>query len=662
VSEDAQSANQPHPSERLSGPAAALLTWLVAAVINGALVAATLPQPQAARTRWLHHLFDLGHFVALGLLFMGASDAWRRWGTKGRLGELGAIALGSLGVGVLTLPGDLENFSERMSEHVPPTITLWGGVALVSLGLPAARLVGSAFARPYLRWVSAPIAMGLFALNAVVLSSDYPGGHLYVALSAAIFMASALAGARISRPFSWFKERLRAPRPLHYGVIAIVCLLASYTVVVWPSPVVVSSLMQASGSVLPPFLGRLHSAANGDAVDIPPESLQWYQNRNHLPPISSSAPRLLPSNGIVLVFSVDAFRADAFGSPDVAKKLPTFTRMRKESVDFANARAPSSQTAATLTSVFSGTYFSQQLWNRADFEKNGIWPHADPNVRFPELLAKAGVPTVTFSGAKWLFNRWGCVRGFTEETAIKPTKSYYAHAEPIMDAILLRLKEVQDGPLFLFVHFLDPHAPYDLSKVKGSPRDRWLGELSMVDAQVGRLLKWLDASPLADRTAVVVMSDHGEAFGEHNTTQHSKTLYDELIRVPFLIRAPGVKPRVVQEPVSLVDLGPTVLDLMGQPTPAQFMGQSLVPFLRGKTIKLTRPILAEGRLKQALVLPDGMKVVVDNQNNNVELYNLTADPGELHNLADSELLKQPLAMLRRFFEVHTRPGYKVPYR
>jgi arylsulfatase A-like enzyme len=101
---------------------------------------------------------------------------------------------------------------------------------------------------------------------------------------------------------------------------------------------------------------------------------------------------------------------------------------------------------------------------------------------------------------------------------------------------------------------------------------------------------------------------------------------------------------------------------MGQPTPAQFMGQSLVPFLRGKTIKLTRPILAEGRLKQALVLPDGMKVVVDNQNNNVELYNLTADPGELHNLADSELLKQPLAMLRRFFEVHTRPGYKVPYR
>lgn len=184
----------------------------------------------------------------------------------------------------------------------------------------------------------------------------------------------------------------------------------------------------------------------------------------------------------------------------------------------------------------------------------------------------------------------------------------------------------------------------------------------MVDAQVGRLLRWLDASPLADRTAIVIMSDHGEAFGEHNTTQHSKTLYDELIRVPFLIRAPGVEPRRVQVPVSLIDLGPTVLDLMGQATPAQFMGESLVPFLRGNDVELTRPILAEGRLKQTLVLPDGLKVIVDNQTHSVELYDLTTDPNELDTLADTPRLDEPLFLLRKFFEVHTRPGYKVPYR
>jgi hypothetical protein len=639
-----------------------MVSWLVAAMINGALIRLTLPRPQTASIRWLHHGFDVGHFVALGLLFAGAVDAWRRWGPKWRGAELGAIALASLGIGALTLPGDLANFSERMSERFPPWLTLWGGVALISLSLPVARVIGRVCARPLLRWLPVLAALVALGLNGLILSSDYPGIHLYVALNAAAFVASALTGVRPSPVLSQITQRLRLPRALRYGGAAITCLLASYSVVVWPSSAVVSSLLQGSGSVLPPFLGRLHVGHEQDSVEVPRRWRQWYQSRANRPPLPPSAPRLLPPNGIVLVLSVDAFRADVLRSPEAAKKLPNFARLSDEGVDFANARSPSSQTAATLTSVFSSTYFSQQLWTRAPFDKNGIWPHDDPNVRFPEVLAKAGIPTVTFSASKWLLNRWGCVRGFTEESTIKPTKSYYAHAEPTMNAILKRLKAVQGGPLFLFVHFLDPHAPYDLSKEKGSPTDRWLGELSMVDAQVGRLRGWIDASPLADRTAIIIMSDHGEAFGEHNTTQHSKTLYDELIRVPFLIHVPGVKPRRVQEPVTLMDLGPTVLDLMGQPTPAQFMGESLVSFLRGEDAELTRPILAEGRLKQSLVMPNGMKVIVDNKANSVELYDLTTDPGELNTLADTHRLKEPLFLLRQFFRVHTRPNYTVPYR
>jgi arylsulfatase A-like enzyme len=161
------------------------------------------------------------------------------------------------------------------------------------------------------------------------------------------------------------------------------------------------------------------------------------------------------------------------------------------------------------------------------------------------------------------------------------------------------------------------------------------------------------------------MADHGEAFGEHGRLRHATTLYDELLRVPLLVHVPGVTPQRVTAPVSLMDLGPTVLDLMGQSTPGHFLGQSLVPYLRGLEPVLSRPIVAEGRGKQALLLPDGRKVIVDNRSYTLELYDLGADPGEEHNLADDGAqIAEPLGLLRAFFEAHhsRRPGYAPHFR
>jgi arylsulfatase A-like enzyme len=133
-----------------------------------------------------------------------------------------------------------------------------------------------------------------------------------------------------------------------------------------------------------------------------------------------------------------------------------------------------------------------------------------------------------------------------------------------------------------------------------------------------------------------------------------------------MIRVPGLKPRKITTPVSLMDIGPTLLDLMGQETPAHMMGQSLVPFLRGEKPTLTRPIIAEGRLKQSMVTPDNFKVLFDQRSGTKEIYDLTKDPKELKNLYD-ELGPEGearIATLRAFFEVHKirRKGYKIPYR
>jgi arylsulfatase A-like enzyme len=152
------------------------------------------------------------------------------------------------------------------------------------------------------------------------------------------------------------------------------------------------------------------------------------------------------------------------------------------------------------------------------------------------------------------------------------------------------------------VHYLETHSPYFAGNKGDAPFTRYLAEASIVDGYLGRLRKEIVDLGLADRTVIIVAADHGEAFGEHQTWFHAVSVYEELLRVPLLIHVPGVAARRVDTPVTLMDLGPTILDLFGQTTPGSYMGQSLVPFLRGQSPTLTRPIAAEtGRLQRNLI-------------------------------------------------------------
>ncbi|MBL4685643.1 MAG: hypothetical protein JKY37_13695 [Nannocystaceae bacterium] len=125
-------------------------------------------------------------------------------------------------------------------------------------------------------------------------------------------------------------------------------------------------------------------------------------------------------------------------------------------------------------------------------------------------------------------------------------------------------------------------------------------------------------------------------------------------------------PQVVDEPVSLVDLGPTILDIFGLETPGDAMGQSLVPYLRGDRPVLMRPIVAEGLQKQAMVFPSGLKVIRDNRSKTIEIYDLEKDPDEVVNLSDTiDLSTSPeYSRFFHFFEAHTyrEDGYVHPRR
>jgi len=154
--------------------------------------------------------------------------------------------------------------------------------------------------------------------------------------------------------------------------------------------------------------------------------------------------------------------------------------------------------------------------------------------------------------------------------------------------------------------------------------------VSVADENVGRIRRAITELGLERRTALIIGADHGEAFGEHRIFTHGKAFYDVLVRVPLLVEIPGVTPRTVDDFVALMDVGPTVLDLFGVPTPGYFMAETLTPYLLGRRGDPNRIILMEKPTQRAMLFPDGLKVM--ERRGACELYDVRRDPDEKDDL------------------------------
>jgi len=652
----------PPERARISGEAAVFAAWLTVGVTDVVTLSFVARGAPSLRDTLAHWSFDLGYFIACGLLSYAVVWAWKRWLPPSPFVALAGVTALSLGLGVLTLTTDLENMSQRLSGRLRPELILVASVALVALGIPAALAFGRVLRRYGLRALGVLAGVAGEVANHFILRADYPAAHLFLGGACVALIAGSIAGTAWPKLALAIRDRL-SPRAKRVGAALLVAAGVA-ALLVAPSPLVAARLTQHSGSFLPPYLNALHSRTRVQGYIAEGSDPQWFRSRAGLPAIAPG-PALVGDDAVVLLIGVDALRADVINSGEHDAQLPTLAKLRSEAVAFTNARANGSQTVYSLTTLFTGTHFSQQYWSRFEGGRS-YWPAADDTPRFSAQLTEAGVRTVNFTGARWMRNHWGVVAGFGEEHWVKDGGHKYSRAAVVASAIDETLAELGPGPAFVFVHFLDPHAPYNLATREGSSFERYLAECAQVDEAIGGLLETIDSNDsLRARTTVIVMADHGEAFGEHGTVRHARTLYDELLRVPLLVRIPGVTPRVVETPVSLVDLGPTILDLFGQPTPGHIMGQTLLPFVRGEPYVPTRPFIAEGRLKRAMILGNGMKIIEDTRKDVIELYDVNSDPAETNNLVnDTQRLEVPLHTFRHFFDVQQlrRPGYEAPYR
>lgn len=635
-------------------PAAVLTAWVALALAS---VLASLVQ--GGSLGWAAGLVRLGyvagHALAIGLVSAGGAWVFVRFVPRRRLyGPVTLFAV-SLALAFAVLGRDLSNFfasQEEAGSSVPWPIVV---PVAVALAITATGYVAFRLARPRLRFV--PLAAGVLIAAAcqTTLLEDYRGILLIANAVAALLLSAGLFGTPLPKAL----RQVARARNVGRGALAVAIVLALASIVTLPRPSVWGALFRVPGSLLVPYLASLR--ADASSVPAAHADNEWFAPRDRAPSIPPSKPPLLPKDPIVIFITVDAMRGDLLATDKYAKRLPNYTKIKREGVNFTMARSPTPATLATMMSLFSGKYYSQIFWERPK-------PHLptaenEPAKFLAEILKENGFRTmqVAVMGAPW---KRGGKRGFDK---ILRTPKSFGPASQAVDLMLKELKRNSKGPLFLFSHFADPHYPYSAGKPTDSRFERYLGEVAAVDKQIGRLYRYLKKEKLLERTVLVLSADHGEAFGEHGGNLHAWGNFDEIVHVPLIVRVPGVKPREVATPVSLLDMRPTLFDLLGIPTPGTDMGQSLVPFLRGEDPVLKRPIIVDaGRRIQSMVFPDNVKVTRDLNTRALEVYDLNADPGEKHNLADDPRYGQGhyVDTLAAFFAVHTlkRDGYETPWR
>ena len=649
--------------EEAPGSSAALGTFAGFALLalTGAIsIAVGVPRaPGGLGLRAAHYLFEVACTLGLGGLSALAIGAWVRVVAAPWWASAAVFTAACAPIQLAMLGNDFDRQSAVVFEGRFETPIFVAFMILAAASVPAAHVVGTWFSRwKWLRWLPIVIAVAAMVANHFVLADDYFGSHGAVAWAAAT-----LAGAAISPLAARAGGALWARRGGRVAALAMGAW-AAIGIVVPPGNTVRVQLFRDPCTLAWAQATALWRAPALHAATPAPTS-PWLGDRSAFAPIAPTRPPLFPRNPVVVLLTIDATRADAIADPANDAAFPMFTEMKRQGAFFTHATSPGSQTAVSLSSTFASRAFSEMYWSMHGVGSTRFaYPCDEPMDRFPALLTARGVKTMDAVSINFLAADYGVVRGFAEEK-IATDGRRHAAGKAVIDPIVEKLRRAGADPLFLYAHLTEPHAPYDRGRKDGTEREKYLSEIAVADAQVARV--WVALKQrFADRGVLIVSADHGEAFGEHATFQHTKTLYEELVRVPLLVRGPGVAPRAIDERVGLIDLGPTILDLFGVETPAAFEGQSLVPLLEGRTRGLDRPLVAEGRLRRAMYVGDGLKVIEDDRRKTVEVYDLGRDPTELSNVFDEDPARSDAAVatLRAFFAVHTakRAGYRPVYK
>jgi arylsulfatase A-like enzyme len=368
----------------------------------------------------------------------------------------------------------------------------------------------------------------------------------------------------------------------------------------------------------------------------------------------------------MILISIDCLRADHVGANGYERDTtPHIDAFAKDAVVFERAIATSATTLPTHMSMLTGLTPSEHGASNRH--------RLSPSVAYlPELLASAGFQADAVVSGAYVSQYFGFERGFHSYLSL-----HHPRASETVDAALLLLDRTEGGDRFLFLHLIDPHWPYRppagheerfgpirtnvdrvLQKVLDQippdgpaeveqARDLYDAEIAYADRELGRFLDELRARGLYETALIVLTADHGEAFYEHGSWQHGWTLFDEVVRIPLIVKWPGAgRPPRVNHLASQVDIFATLLQYAGIPAPharstsLEALGERERRYVVSEFLATPDP--AKPPHKKVAFRSESQKYIVTfrtgdddltvSEIESEELYDLAKDPGELQDL------------------------------
>jgi len=410
-------------------------------------------------------------------------------------------------------------------------------------------------------------------------------------------------------------------------------------------------------------------------------------------PARPAAPAARPPN--VLLYVADTLRADHLGCyGDGGGLTPRIDALARESVLFENATAASGWTRTSMATVLTGLPPRAHGANRRDQAVG-----ADL-VTLAERLRDAGWETAGFVTNPNLAPEFGFDQGFDRYAFLEQPDPRLAYVDSGgLNRAAFEWLATRDAsrPFFMYLHSMDPHDPYfahtggragngdvsepgsilymraiEYGRIPATPAARrrllelYAGEIRHNDARFGELLDGLAARGLDANTVVVFLSDHGEEFGDHGWWRHGKTLFQEMLHVPLVIRWPGRDHagRRVAARARHLDLVPTFLDILGRPGDPALPGRSLVPDVEGRAAPEAAPAESwldlDGRVVDSVILGDWKLVRSLARARNqppAAVYDLASDPGETRDRSgDAGIPLELLEALMRSPRLAGRPA------
>ncbi|MBW2271527.1 MAG: sulfatase-like hydrolase/transferase [Deltaproteobacteria bacterium] len=363
-----------------------------------------------------------------------------------------------------------------------------------------------------------------------------------------------------------------------------------------------------------------------------------------------------PTN--VLLITIDTLRPDALGAYSGVSTSPTIDRLARDGALFEHVLTSSPSTLPSHAAILTGKHPYAH-----GARSNHGYVLSPGNRTLAEALSDAGYVTGAETAAAVIGRRQGVDQGFQEfrdidshdakrkvashtiDSERKEVEFPERHAVDISDKGIQFLRRHGDGPFFLWLHYFDPHRAYAAPREFASrfPKNPYHAEVAFTDYAIGLLIDELERLGLADRTLVVLTSDHGESLGQHGEMTHSHLIYDATMRVPLIFWGASELPRGRRVPtiVRTVDIAPTILDWLGQPPLEAIQGVSLGPILRGESPMQVPPAYGESIEAFATFGTSMLRFIQIGpwkyiHKVNPELYQVVREPGEKDNLAANE--------------------------